>query len=312
VKLLTYRTSAGLRAGGVGRNGKVYDLADASRHAPGGDALPERLLDLLALEDAGLERVRTVLAWADQSGTVEGTPIAQVRLAAPLPRPGKLIAVAANYTEHIVEGRGETYERREQTPWLFMKPGTAVIGDGEPILLPAMSDRVDWEIELAVIIGRRGRYIPESRAYDHVAGYTIVNDVSARRVNVGFERKRRDGDNWFDWLHGKWFDSFAPMGPVMTTRDEIADPHALGFTLAVDGIVRQQDNTRKMIFGVADLVVFASRIMTLEPGDVIATGTASGTGSATGTFLSDGQTVEASLDGIGVLRNPVRSDGAPA
>jgi 2-keto-4-pentenoate hydratase/2-oxohepta-3-ene-1,7-dioic acid hydratase in catechol pathway len=310
VKLLTYRTTTGLRAGGLGRDGKVYDLADASRRAPGGSALPETLLELLALEDEGLQRARAVLAWAEGGG-VAGIPLAQSKLAPPLPRPGKLIAVANNYTEHIIEGRGETYEKREQSPWLFLKPSTSIIGDGDPILLPAMSDRIDWEIEIAIVIGRRGRYISESKVYDHVAGYTIVNDVSARRINVGFDRKPRDGDQWFDWLHGKWFDSFAPMGPVITTRDEIKDPHALNFTLAVDGTVRQQDNTGKMIFGVVDLVVFTSRIMTLEPGDVISTGTAKGTGSATGTFLKSGQVVEATLEGVGALHNTVQSDGAP-
>jgi 2-keto-4-pentenoate hydratase/2-oxohepta-3-ene-1,7-dioic acid hydratase in catechol pathway len=310
VKLLTYRAAGGLRAGAIGRNGAVYDLAEASRRAPGGGALPESLIDLLGLEDAGLQRARGALAWADGGG-MAGTPFAQVRLAPPLPRPGKFIAVANNYTEHIIEGRGETYEKREQSPWLFLKPNTSIIGDGDPILLPAMSDRIDWEIELAIVIGRRGRYIPEARVYEHVAGYTIVNDVSARRINVGFERKPRDGDAWHDWLHGKWFDSFGPMGPVITTRDEIADPHALNFSLAVDGTMRQQDNTGKMIFGVVDLVAFASRIMTLEPGDVISTGTAKGTGSATGTFLQDGQTVEATLEGVGTLRNRVQLDGAP-
>jgi 2-keto-4-pentenoate hydratase/2-oxohepta-3-ene-1,7-dioic acid hydratase in catechol pathway len=311
VKLLTHKTATGLRAGVIGRGDVVYDLADASRRAPGGGTLPDTLLDLLALEDAGIQRARDVLAWAEGPGGLAGTRLAQVRLTAPLPRPGKLIAVANNYTEHIIEGRGETYEKREQTPWLFLKPSTSIIGDGDPILLPALSDRIDWEIELAVVIGRRGRYIPEAKVYDHVAGYTIVNDVSARRINVGFERTPRDGDHWFDWLHGKWFDGFGPMGPVITTRDEIKDPHALNFSLAVDGAVRQQDSTGKMIFGVVDLVVFTSRIMTLEPGDVISTGTAKGTGSATGTFLQHGQTVEATLEGVGVLRNPVRSDGAP-
>jgi 2-keto-4-pentenoate hydratase/2-oxohepta-3-ene-1,7-dioic acid hydratase in catechol pathway len=311
VKLLTHKTKDGLRAGAIGGDGKVYDLADASRRAPGGSPLPESLLGLLGLEDAGLHRARDVLAWAEKSGAVTGTPFAQVRAAAPLPHPGKLIAVANNYTEHIIEGRGEMYEKREQVPWLFLKPSTSIIGDGDPILLPALSDRIDWEIELAVVIGRRGRYIREANVYDHVAGYTIVNDVSARRINVGFERKPRDGDNWFDWLQGKWFDSFGPMGPVITTRDEIKDPHALSFSLAVDGTVRQQDTTGKMIFGVVDLVVFASRIMTLEPGDVLSTGTAKGTGSATGTFLKHGQMVEATLEGVGVLRNPVQSDGAP-
>jgi 2-keto-4-pentenoate hydratase/2-oxohepta-3-ene-1,7-dioic acid hydratase in catechol pathway len=311
VKLLTYKTTAGLRAGAVGVNGTVYDLADVSRRAPGGGALPESLFDLLGLGDAGLQRAREVLAWAEGSGGIAGTPLAHVRLAPPLPRPGKFIAVANNYTEHIIEGRGETYEKREQSPWLFLKPNTSIIGDGDPILLPAMSDWIDWEIELAVVIGTRGRYISEAEVYSHVAGYTIVNDVSARRINVGFERKPRDGDHFYDWLHGKWFDSFGPMGPVITTRDEVKDPHALNFSLAVDGTIRQQDNTGKMIFGVVDLVVFASRIMTLEPGDVISTGTAKGTGSATGTFLQHGQTVEATLEGVGVLRNPVRFDGAP-
>jgi 2-keto-4-pentenoate hydratase/2-oxohepta-3-ene-1,7-dioic acid hydratase in catechol pathway len=312
MKLVTFRAAGGQRAGAVGADGKVYDLAEGSRQAPGGGALPESLLDLLGLEGRGLDRARAVLAGAERSGGAVGTPLAQVRLAPPLPRPGKLIAVANNYTEHIVEGRGETYEKTKQTPWLFLKPSTAIIGEGDAILLPAMSDRIDWEIELAVVIGRRGRHIPEARAYEHVAGYTIVNDVSARRIDVGFERAPRTDDHFFDWLHGKWFDSFAPMGPVITTRDEIADPHNLNFRLAVNGEIRQKDNTGKMIFGVADVIVFASRIMTLEPGDIIATGTAKGTGQATLTFLQHGQTVEATIEKVGALHNPVQRDAGGA
>ena len=311
MKFVTYRTSSGtLRAGIVGARNQVYDLAETSRKAPGGAALPDSLLDLLGQGDRGVDRARAVLAWADTSGA-EGVPLSGVRLAPPLPRPGKLIAVANNYFEHIVEGGAETFERTEQTPWLFNKPGTAIIGDGDPILLPALSDRIDWEIELAIVIGRRGRYIKEAAVYEHIVGYTIVNDVSARRINVGFERRARADDPFYDWLHGKWFDSFAPMGPCIVTRDEIADPHNLNFSLKVDGQTRQADSTAKMIFRVPDIVVFASKIMTLEPGDVIATGTARGTGSATGTFLQHGQMVEATIDGVGVLHNPVQTEPQP-
>jgi 2-keto-4-pentenoate hydratase/2-oxohepta-3-ene-1,7-dioic acid hydratase in catechol pathway len=311
VKLVTYKTSPGtLRAGVVGANDQVYDLAETSRKAPGGAALSDSLLDVLGQEERGVDRARAVADWAVRSGAA-GLPLTGVRLAPPLPRPGKLIAVANNYFEHIVEGGAETFERTEQTPWLFIKPSTAIIGDGDPILLPALSDRIDWEIELAIVIGRRGRYIPEAAVYEHIMGYTIVNDVSARRINVGFERRARADDPFYDWLHGKWFDSFAPMGPWVVTRDEIKDPHNLNFSLKVDGHTRQADNTAKMIFRVPDIVVFASKIMTLEPGDIIATGTARGTGSATGTFLQHGQQVEATIDGLGVLHNPVQHEPRP-
>ena len=308
MKFVTYRASSGvLRAGIIGANNHVYDLAENSRKAPGGATLPDSLLEVFGQEERGLDRARVVAAWADKSGAT-GLPLSGVRLAPPLPRPGKLIAVANNYFEHIVEGGAETFERTEQTPWLFIKPSTAIIGDGDPILLPALSDRIDWEIELAIVIGKRGRYIPEGAVYDHILGYTIVNDVSARRINVGFERRARADDPFYDWLHGKWFDSFAPMGPWVVTRDEIKDPHNVTFSLKVDGKTRQSDNTAKMIFRVPDIVVFASKIMTLEPGDVIATGTARGTGSATGTFLQHGQKVEATIDGLGVLHNPVQTE----
>ena len=305
MRLVTYRSPGGLRAGVQAGDGRTFDLAMGSRQAPGQGALPDSLLDLLALEEAGLERARAVLEWAERSGF----PAAPATgLAAPLPRPSKLLAVANNYTEHIIEGRAQTFEKHESTPWLFLKPSTAIIGDGEPILLPDLSDKIDWEIELAVVIGRRGRHIAAERAYDFVAGYTLVNDVSARRINVGFARTPRDMDRFHDWLHGKWFDSFAPMGPCVVTRDEVPDPHSLNFALRVSGQVRQQDNTAKMIFQVPEIIEFCARFMTLEPGDVIATGTARGTGSATQTFLKDGELVEAQLDHVGVLRNPVRRD----
>ena len=311
MKFVTYKTSPGtLRAGVVGANDQLYDLAETSRKAPGGAPLSDSLLDVLGQEERGVDRARAVADWAVQSGAA-GLPLTGVSLAPPLPRPGKLIAVANNYFEHIVEGGAETFERTEQTPWLFIKPSTAIIGDGDPILLPALSDRIDWEIELAIVIGRRGRYIPEAAVHKHIVGYTIVNDVSARRINVGFERRARADDPFYDWLHGKWFDSFAPMGPWVVTRDEIKDPHNLNFSLKVDGQIRQADNTAKMIFRVPDIVVFASKIMTLEPGDVIATGTARGTGSATGTFLQHGQKVEATIDGLGVLHNAVQHEPRP-
>ncbi|HEX29953.1 TPA: FAA hydrolase family protein [Candidatus Poribacteria bacterium] len=214
------------------------------------------------------------------------------RLKPPITYPRKLLCLAGNYAEHIREGGGTAYDKSKVTPRVFMKPpSTTVIGHGEPIVIPRNGNRIDWEAELGVVIGRRGKFISAEEAYDYVFGYTIVNDVSERRLKVPKEREPREGDRWFDWLNGKWFDTFAPMGPWIVTKDEIPDPHSLRISLTVNGEVMQDSNTNHMIFTVPELIQFISTLLTLEPGDVISTGTPEGAGAARGIFLKKGELV---------------------
>ena len=184
----------------------------------------------------------------------------------------------------------------------------AVIGPGDAIRYPPGVRRLDYEAELGVVIGRRGKFISAEEAYDYVFGYTIVNDVSERRLEVPKEREPREGDRWFDWLNGKWFDTFAPMGPWIVTKDEIPDPHSLRISLTVNGEVMQDSNTNHMIFTVPELIQFISTLLTLEPGDVISTGTPEGTGAARGIFLKKGDLIRIKIERIGELVNPVESE----
>ena len=236
---------------------------------------------------------------ADGIGPADGEAprhaLADVRLLAPLPRPGKLLACAGNYQEHIAEGGGTAVDKGRAIPRLFIKPVTTVLAPGEPLRLPALSRAVDWELELAAVIGRDGA----------VAGYAMLNDVSARSIDWDVERDLVEWDRFFDWLNGKWFDGFAPMGPWIATPDEIADPNDLKLELRVNGEVRQSASTSQMIFRVDELVAFANRITTLEPGDVIATGTPAGVGAASHTYLEAGDVMEGTIEGLGVLRTPV-------
>jgi len=182
-------------------------------------------------------------------------------------------------------------------------PATAVIGPDEEIPWPVYSEQIDYEIELAVVIGKKAKCIASQEALDCVAGYMICNDVSARSVTFKKGRAKRPWDEFYDWLNGKWADGFFPMGPYLLTRDEVADVHNLDMTLTVSGEIRQQANTSQMIYPVADIVSFLSHIMTLEPGDVIATGTPSGVAMATGKFLRPGDTIQCTIDKLGTLKN---------
>ncbi|HLT61371.1 MAG TPA: fumarylacetoacetate hydrolase family protein, partial [Microlunatus sp.] len=224
----------------------------------------------------------------------------------PLLRPPKLLAVAANYADHIREGGGTPMDPARATPRLFLKPSTAITGPYDPIDLPSISTQNDWEVELAVVIGQRCRDVPVDRALDVVAGYMTANDVSARSIEAGIERDSEHVHPFFDWLLGKWPDGFAPLGPYLVTADEVADPQDLELSLEVDGTVRQQGSTKDMIFGVAELIAFASSVMTLEPGDVIETGTPDGTGAAIGVYLQPGQVMTARVGDLGEQRTPVR------
>jgi len=235
------------------------------------------------------------------------TPLDSVKLLAPIPRPNKAIALAGNYSEHIKEaGRalGLSDSPRETTvPRPFLMPPTAVIGPDVQIPWPAYSEQVDYEIELAVVIGKEAKCIKPEDALDAVAGYTIVNDVSARSVTFAKARAKRPWDEFYDWLNGKWADGFLPMGPYLLTKDEVDDVQNLEMTLKVNDRVRQKANTSQMIYPVADIVSFLSHIMTLEPGDIIATGTPAGVAMATGEFLQPGDTIECTIEKLGMLKN---------
>lgn len=235
------------------------------------------------------------------------TPLDSVKLLAPIPRPSKVIALAGNYSEHIKEAGhalGLSDSPRETTvPRPFIMPPTVVTGPDEQIPWPAYSEQVDYEIELAVVIGKEAKCIQPGDALDAVAGYTIANDVSARSVTFTKERAKRPWDEFYDWLNGKWSDGFLPMGPYILTADEVDNVQNLDMTLKVNGRIRQQANTSQMIYSVADIVSFLSHIMTLEPGDVIATGTPAGVAMATGDFLQPADTIECAIENLGTLTN---------
>lgn len=231
-------------------------------------------------------------------------PLADVDLLSPLLRPGKLLAAAANYQDHVTEAGADPLDKSRLSPRLFLKPPTSIVGPFADIPMPSVSKQVDWEAELSVVIGAVARDVPEARALDVVAGYLTSNDVSARSMDFGFERDTGDSHVWFfDWLAGKWLDGFAPMGPWLVTKDEVPDPQDLEITLDVNGRRRQHGSTKDMIFSVAELVSFASKLMTLEPGDVIMTGTPSGVGAATGEYLSVGDEMSVTIGPLGTLTN---------
>ncbi len=212
---------------------------------------------------------------------------------APITHPQKLIGIGLNYKDHVEEIKGQTPKQ----PLLFGMYSNAIIGPHESIIIPPMSKQVDYEAELGVVIGRRARQVSRQDALEHVAGYTIVHDVSARDLQFS------DGQ----WLRAKSFDTFAPMGPYLVTKSTLADGDGLAIELRLNGKTMQKSNTRNLIFKVPDLVSYISEIMTLEVGDVIATGTPGGVGFVRNpqVFMKPGDVVEIEIEGIGVLRNPV-------
>ena len=231
-----------------------------------------------------------------------------VPLLVPVPSPGKLLFLAGNYSKHIEEGGGRAEERAKTFPYVFMKPpSTTLTHPGNPVRIPAVSpDHIDWELELGVIIGRQAKEVKEADALDFVAGYTVVNDISDREFHPNSIRADREQDGFFDWLHGKWHDTFCPMGPCVLPADELDDPQRLHLQLRVNGEIEQDGSTAEMIFPVAAIVEFISSFVTLEPGDIISTGTTSGVGAAKGKFLKSGDVIEAEIGKIGILRSPVK------
>ncbi len=303
MKLVTYTINGGTSIGAV-VDGNVVDLPKAAR-AAGVKDFPTTMLGLL---DAGaLNTAKKVLADPKAKRAVVA-PLNKVKLLAPLPNPRKILALAGNYAEHIREGGRDVQEKDMVTPRIFIKPASSVIGPGAPILISKVAQFIDWEGELGVIIGKRGKYIPRERALQHVAGYTVFHDVSERQLKIRERKESAEWDKFFDWLNGKWMDSFAPMGPYLVTHDEIKDVQNLSLTTKVNGKVEQSGNTGQMIFDVADLIHYVSHIFTLDPGDVIATGTPAGVGHGKNVKLQPGDVVEIEIESIGALRNPVKAE----
>ncbi len=245
----------------------------------------------------GSDMISVISSGATPAASGPSYALTDVTLLAPIPRPPKLIFVGLNYRDHAAETNLEI----PKVPTIFNKFPSVVIGPGDNIVLPKVSSRPDYEAEFAFVIGRGGRYIPAARAMEHVFGYTIVNDVSARDYQMATSQ----------WLMGKTFDTFAPMGPWIVTADEIADPHSLDIRLEINGERLQNSNTRELIFKIPELIEFLSKVVTLESGDVVITGTPAGVGFTRKPprYLKPGDQVSIYVQGIGTLTNPVVAEG---
>jgi 2-keto-4-pentenoate hydratase/2-oxohepta-3-ene-1,7-dioic acid hydratase in catechol pathway len=280
MRIVTYE-AAGKAHPGIVKDDAIIDLSGAGFHS---------VIELIEAGPGGLAKARKFVNDAPASAK---HPLRDAKLLAPVPRPPKLICVGLNYLDHAKETGAEI----PKVPTIFNKFATAVIGPGANIVLPKVSKAPDFEAEFAVVIGRGGRHIAKDDWKNHVFGYTIVNDVSAR----DYQRATTQ------WLMGKTFDTFAPMGPWIVTADEIPDPHDLDIQLEIEGETLQDSNTRELIFKVPDLIAFLSSVFTLEPGDVISTGTPSGVGFARKPprYLRAGEEIIVRIPAIGELRNPV-------
>jgi 2-keto-4-pentenoate hydratase/2-oxohepta-3-ene-1,7-dioic acid hydratase in catechol pathway len=281
--LATLNTPQGPRAA-VLVGDRYVDLAATDPRFPGS-------VRLLLADPALMAAARETAGRKD----AVSVPVSTAKLHAPVHDPQKIVCVGLNYRDHAVESRMPI----PKEPVLFSKFPSALVGHGEPIVVPRVSTKVDYEAELVIVIGRRGRHIAEAGALDYVAGYSAGHDVSARDWQL-----EKDGKQW---MVGKTFDTFAPVGPTLVTRDEVPDPHALGIRLRLNGKTMQSSNTEQMIFSIAQLVAYVSVVFTLEPGDLIFTGTPPGIGHALKppVYLVDGDVTEVEIDTLGTLRNPV-------
>lgn len=287
MRIVTFVHEGTIRLGALslGDDGeKVFDLNLLD------SKMPFDVLDFLEAGEEAKERAERALASASPE---QGFDLAAVTLKAPVPRPGKILCVGQNYLEHAAESNAGVSPH----PIIFSKHANAVIGPGEPIVIPPDTEEPDYEGELAVVIGKRARRVMESNALDYVAGYVPFNDVSAR------DWQQRTSQ----WVMGKTFDTFAPMGPALVTTDEVPDVQDLTVRTVIGNEMLQEANTSLMIFPVAYLIEYITQVVTLEPGDVIATGTPAGIGAARKPprWLRHGDTVRIEIDKVGVLENPV-------
>lgn len=280
MKLVTFTHAKQTRVGAV-VNDSVVDSA-------GNSSIPPTMLAFLNAGAGALTAIQVLI----DSGNAR-LPLSEVKLNAPIPRPGKFLGVGLNYADHIAE----TGRDRPEFPTIFTKQSTCVIGQGDAIHLPRISEKLDYEVELAFVIGTRCRHVSVADAPAMIVGYTIVNDVTVR------DWQQRTPT----WTLGKSFDTHGPMGPWLVTADEIADPHNLALKTWIDDDLRQNANTSEMLFNCYELLSYLSQVMTLEPGDVIATGTPSGVGVKMQPrgYLKAGQIVKLCIEGLGVLSNPV-------
>ncbi len=300
MRLVTYRASveAEARLGAIDGD-LIVDLEKLGQAC--GVALPS---SMLAFIDLGPQAVSAATAlMADAKGLYPvgvATPLSNAQLLAPIPRPRKnIFGIGLNYTEHVAESAKslDTSPELPREPVIFSKPPTTVVGPGDPIVHnAAITQQLDWEVELAAVIGSTAKGVSREDALKHVSGYTVLIDVSARDC-------RRAGQ----WIYSKGQDSFAPMGPCIVTADEIPDPQTLDLTLSLNGVQKQSSNTAYMLFKVDELIADISKGITLEPGDIIATGTPAGVGAGLDPqeWMWPGDTIEAEVVGIGKLRHPV-------
>jgi 2-keto-4-pentenoate hydratase/2-oxohepta-3-ene-1,7-dioic acid hydratase in catechol pathway len=307
MKFVTYRSGSDAPRAGIATSQGIADLQSAAA-AIGLDA-PDSVVAVLQQGEQGRAVARDIES-AVAAGQVETIDEAAVTLLAAIPDPPTLYLLAANYQSHITESGSPPVDKSTITPRPFIKPGTSVIGTGDPILIPPDSDTLDYEIEIAAVIGTGGRLISLEDAPDHVAGYVVFNDVSARSLKISEGRAERNGDWFFDWLLGKWCDSFAVVGPYLVTSDELGDPRDLEMSLKVNGELRQHSAAGEMIFTVPETIAFLSRFVTLRPGDLICMGTPGGVGATTATYLQPGDVVETSIEKLGTMTNIVaRAEG---
>jgi 2,4-didehydro-3-deoxy-L-rhamnonate hydrolase len=285
----------------------------AYRAARGGRALSaaDSILDLLADWDANFAVLQEMVAFIKKEGVPAGAAVAQtgLRIFAPVPRPGKMFYAAQNFQEHVDEmiragmtpagGPKFTGEKSTTVPYLFLKAPSTLCGAFDDIEIPRGMKKIDWEAEIALAIGKRGKRIKAERALDHVAGFMTTNDVSCRDLQIRQDRPALRSD----WLGGKSHDNFAPMGPYLVPRAFVRDHMNLAIRLTVNGAVKQDGNTSQFIFTPEEQIEYASNMLTLEAGDVFSCGTCGGVGQGTNTFLASGDLVETEIESLGKMRN---------
>jgi len=300
MKLLTYKTSDSEPRLGFIHNNQVIDMEDFG--AISNFPLPNDMLELI---DLGFEIIAEINELITETSKEYFDEVAyemnEITLLAPIEKPRKnIIGIGLNYTEHVAESARtlDTTGKLPQKPIIFSKPPTTVTGTNTEIIKNTkLTEQLDWEVELAVVIGKKGKYVAKPDAMDYVFGYTVINDISARDC-------RREGQ----WIVSKGQDTFAPMGPYLVTKDEIENPHNLNLSLKVNGIEKQNSNTKFLLFNINDLIEDLSIVFTLERGDIIATGTPSGVGAGRSPqeWLFDGDVIEATVEGIGTIVNTVK------
>jgi 2-keto-4-pentenoate hydratase/2-oxohepta-3-ene-1,7-dioic acid hydratase in catechol pathway len=282
----------------------IYDavaLRDAGLPVPHGDwsnGEAPRFLEGLCADRSDWAAIAEDIRAAAAAGTVR--PVAgDARLCAPF-RPGRIFCAASNFVDHADEMGTVLAAKAESKPYMFLKLEDCVIGTGEPVKMPEATSQLDWEVELAAVIGKPARHVSVADALGHVAAYTVVNDVTARDLNV-----RSDYPFKFDWFQGKCHDGFAPFGPWLVPASQIPDPQKVRLSLSVNGEVMQDGTAEEMIWKVNEQIAYLSTILTLKPGDVIATGTPTGVGMGRGIFLKRGDVMTAAIAEIGEITNPV-------